>query len=69
VLPFDDEDAGFVPVVVDDEGADGDKGEAAAPAGLAGTLEIAMDGVVLRVPIETPPSRIAAVVAASRSAS
>lgn len=69
VLPFDDDDAGFVPVVVDDEGVDGDKGEAAAPAAPAGTLEIAMDGLVLRVPMETAPSRIAAVVAALRSAS
>jgi len=65
VLPFDDDDAGFVPVVVDDEGVEGDKGEAAPAA----TLEIAMDGLVLRVPIETAPSRIAAVVAALRSAS
>jgi transposase len=68
VLPFDDDDASFVPVVVDDEGVDGDKGEA-APAAPAGTLEIAMDGLVLRVPMETAPSRIAAVVAALRSAS
>lgn len=66
VLPFDNDDTGFVPVVVDDEGIDGDVGEAAAPAG---TLEIAMDGLVLRVPIETEPSRIAAVIAALRSAS
>lgn len=69
VLPFDDVDTGFVPVVVDDEGVDGDVDEAAAPAAPAGTLEIAMDGLVLRVPIETEPSRIAAVVAALRSAS
>jgi len=68
VLPFDGDDASFVPVVVDDEGVDGDKGEA-PPAAPAGTLEIAMDGLVLRVPIETEPSRIAAVVAALRSAS
>lgn len=67
VLPFDDDDAGFVPVVVDDEGAHGD--EVAAPAAPAGTLEIAMTGLVLRMPIETPPSRIAAVVAALRPAS
>lgn len=69
VLPFDGDDAGFVPVVVDDEGVECDEGEAAAPAAPAGTLEIAMDGLVLRVPIETAPSRIAAVVAALRAAS
>lgn len=69
VLPFDDDDTGFVPVAVDDEDVDGDKSEVATSATLAGTLEIAMDGLVLRVPIETPPSRIAAVVTALRSAS
>ncbi len=68
-IPLDDGDAGFVPVVVDDEGAHGDKREAAAPTPPAGAIEIAMDGLVLRVPIDTPPSWIAAVVAALRSAS
>lgn len=67
VIPFDDDDAGFVPVVVDDEGAHGARCEGSAPP--AGTIEIAMSGLVLRVPIETPPSRIAALVAALRTAS
>jgi transposase len=67
-IPLDD-DAGFVPVVVDDGGAHDDRREGAAPAVPAGTIEIAMDGLVLRVPIETAPSRIAAVVSALRSAS
>lgn len=68
-VPLDDDDAGFVPVVVDDEDVHGDKRAGAAPALPAGPIEIAMDGLVLRVPIDTSPSRIAAVVAALRSAS
>lgn len=68
-IPHDDDDAGFVPVVVDDADALGEKREGAAAAPPAGTIEIAMDGLVLRAPIDTSPSRIAAVVAALRPAS
>lgn len=68
-IPPDADDAGFIPVVVDDERAHGDKREEAAPASPSGMIEVETDGLVLRVPIETPASRIAAVVAALRSMS
>lgn len=63
VLPLDDEDVAFVPIVVDDEETEPASARTPAPWG----IETEMEGLVLRLPAQTSPSRIAAVVTALRS--
>lgn len=68
-LPLEDDSPNFVPVVVEDD--DAPAAEPASPASRAtneqaGVIEIEMADLVLRLPAQSSPSRIAAVVAALR---
>jgi transposase len=71
VLPWDDHGPGFVPIVVDeaDRGVGDGKaaGEARPKASMSGAIEIEVGGIVLRLPLDTSPERIAAVVAALKA--
>lgn len=71
VLPWAAEGPGFVPVVVEGDSGDAGADEAPAPAipspGMSGVIEVELPGVVLRLPAETAPAGIAAVVSALKA--
>ena len=64
VLPADEEAMTFAPVLVDED-APGADGPAARDHG-PGVIEIETCGIVLRVPLETSPQRLAGLVSALR---
>lgn len=66
VLPLEDDSPGFVPVVVEDDDALPADPEPWTPREQVGVIEIEMADLVLRLPAQSPPERIAAVVAALR---
>lgn len=66
VLPLEDNSPGFVPVVVDEDDTLAAEPASRATDEQAGVIEIEMAGLVLRLPAQSPPERIAAVVAALR---
>ncbi|MCT9000698.1 IS66-like element accessory protein TnpA [Chelativorans intermedius] len=65
-LPLEDDSPGFVPVVVEDADAPAAEPASGATAEQASVIEIEMADLVLRLPAQSPPERIAAVVAALR---